>query len=326
MELSPSIAMTMARLRQDARTGEPALAAISGGRDSVALLHILLATGHRHLIVCHLNHGLRGRESGQDAAFVRRLATRHDLLCELEKVDVASIAARSKVSVETAARDARLEFLARMAAKHGATRAFLAHHADDQAETILANLCRGASLRGLSGMKSAAASKSGLSLLRPLLEVRRAEIDAYVKTHGLSFREDSSNVGLEYRRNRLRHQVLPLLNDIFRRDVSPVLARVGTQAERDEDCLSLQAQAVLLEPGLVQSDQSLMITASLRQLHPAVLSRVLHRWLTQHLGLKGIETEDISRACSMLAPAGPSKINLPDARHLRRRARRLFVE
>lgn len=299
--------------------------AISGGRDSVVLLHLLVSAGWRQLVVCHLNHGLRGRESGQDAAWVRRLAKHYDLPCEVEKVAVAGVAKSRRQSLETAGREVRYDFLSRMARKHGASRVFLAHHADDQAETILGNLCRGAGVGGLSGMKAEGPAANGLVLSRPLLQVRRSEIDDYVAAHGLSFREDSSNVRLDHRRNRLRHQVLPLLNQVFAREVAPIIARLGVQAARDDDCLREWAEAFLGQLEQVSPEGSLAVTPELRHLHPALLSRVLGLWLKDRLGLPGIEFEDLEAAASMLHPGGPAKINLPGARHLRRRARALFV-
>lgn len=305
----------------------PALVAISGGRDSVVMLHWLISQGLRNLILCHLNHGLRGRESGQDAALVRRLAKRHSLIGEVQKRDVAAFAKKHQLSLETAGRQLRHEFLFAMAAKHGAHTVFLAHHADDQAETILANLCRGSSVSGLSGMQRETQLNRGsqqLSLQRPLLEWRRAEIDAYITHHQLIYREDSSNSSLHHRRNRLRHQVLPLLNDIFGRDVAPIIARLGRQAQRDDVALS-QIAAKLAQTHF-SLDGSLLITPDLRQASSAIQSRLLQTWLADHLGLAGIENADIEAALAMLDPKGPAKVNLPKNRHLRRKAKRLWVQ
>jgi tRNA(Ile)-lysidine synthase len=305
----------------------PVLVAISGGRDSIVMLHWLISQGQKNLILCHLNHALRGRESGQDAALIRRLAKQHALPCEIQKRDVAAFAKKHQLSLETAGRQLRHDFLFAMAAKHRAHTVFLAHHADDQAETILANLCRGSSIAGLSGMAQETQLTRGdqrLTLQRPLLEWRRAEIDAYITQHQLIYREDSSNSSLQYRRNRLRHQVLPLLNDIFERDVAPIIARLGRQAQRDDAALSqIAAQLSKIH---ISSDGSLLLTPALRAEPPAVLSRLLQTWLVQHLRLTGIETADIDAALSMLHPGGPAKVNLPKNRHLRRKAKRLWVE
>ncbi len=299
---------------------------ISGGRDSVAMLHLLLQAGFTNLILCHLDHGLRGAESDGDAAFVRRLAKKHGLKCEVEETDVKAVAEHRRMSVETAAREARHEFFQRMAEQHDAWIVFLAHHAEDQAETILANVCRGTSLAGLAGMKPVQRLDSGIHLVRPLLHLRRAEIDAYLKSRRLKFREDSSNQSLEHRRNRLRHEALPLLSEVFARDVAPLITRLGMLADRDDDCLQGQAVAYLSTPGHLNEDQSLPITDSIPTLHPAVLSRVLALWLREVLQLPGIENSDLEAAMEMLAPGGPAKINLSQDRHLRRKARRLWLQ
>jgi tRNA(Ile)-lysidine synthase len=302
----------------------PALLAISGGRDSVALLHLLVAAGQQNLILCHLNHGLRGRESGQDAAFIRRLARSYHLPCEIEKTDVAALARSQKLSLELAARNARYAFLQRMAIKHGAPCIYLAHHADDQAETILANLCRGTGIGGLKGML--AETPALPKLCRPLLGLHRQDIADYVQQHRLSYREDSSNTSPAHRRNRLRHEVLPLLNRVYDRDVAPLIVRLGSQAGRDDDCLWQQAFAFVRESQVIEPGGSLRITPPLRTLHPALLSRILHHWLASVLELPGIESDLLDAAMQMLKPGGPAKINLPENRHLRRKAGRLWVE
>jgi tRNA(Ile)-lysidine synthase len=305
----------------------PALVATSGGRDSVVMLHWLISQGRRNLILCHLNHSLRGRESGQDAALVRRLAKQNSLLCEIQKRDVAAFAKKHQLSLETAGRQLRHDFLFAVAEKHGAHIVFIAHHADDQAETILANLCRGSSVSGLSGMQRETQLSRGsqqLTLQRPLLEWRRSEIDDYVNRHQLIYREDSSNGSLTHRRNRLRHQVLPLLNDIFGRDVSPIIARLGRQAQRDDAALSKMAG--YLAKTHFSSDGSLLITQALRMEPAAIQSRLLQTWLVEHLGLAGIENADIESALTMLGSKGPAKVNLPKNRHLRRKAKRLWVQ
>lgn len=304
---------------------ETALIGVSGGRDSVALLHALVALGRPKLMVCHLNHQLRGRESGQDAAFVRRLAQRHQLPCEIERVDVARLARERGISIESAAREARHEFLHRMAARHGTSLVVLAHHADDQAETILANLCRGAGLNGLGGMKPLTRI-GGLQVVRPLLKTSRGEIDSYVAEHGLTFREDSSNLSLQHRRNRLRHEVMPLLNQIFERNVSASIVRCGEQAARDDLMLQQMAVQALVTEGHLAEDDSLILSHALKAKCPSILTRILRYWLTEMHKLNGIDSAVIEHAMSMLQPKGPAKINLPAGRHLRRKAKRLWVE
>jgi tRNA(Ile)-lysidine synthase len=300
-----------------------ALLGLSGGRDSVALLHLLLAAGHRDLVVCHLNHGLRGRESDADAAFVRSMAEKHGLACELAKTNVKAQAKKKKLSIETAAREARHAFFKRMSRKHGTSDVLLAHHVDDQAETILGNVLRGCGLEGLAAMGLVTDLDNGLSFLRPLLHTRRAEIDAYVATHGLAYREDSSNASAEHRRNRLRHEALPLLNEIAGRDVVPLLNRLGTIAECDDAFLQQEAAAWF---EACREGRKLTQFDSLRELDMAILSRVIGLWLREHLELPGIGFDEIRLVSSMLLPESPAKLNLPGKRFARRKAGYLWVE
>lgn len=318
---------SVSKVQSTSEADNPALLAISGGRDSVVMLHWLISQGRRNLILCHLNHSLRGRESGQDAALVRRLAKQHSLICEIQKRDVAAYAQKHQLSLETAGRQLRHDFLFAVAEKHGSHIVFIAHHAEDQAETILANLCRGSSISGLAGMKPETQLTRGsqqLTLQRPLLEWRRSEIDDYVNRHQLIYREDSTNGSLIYRRNRLRYQILPLLNDIFGRDVAPIIARLGRQAQRDDAALS--KMATQLAKTHFSSDGSLLLTPALPLEPAAIQSRLLQNWLVEHLGLAGIENADIESALTMLDPKGPAKVNLPKNRHLRRKAKRLWVQ
>lgn len=307
------------------RKDSPVLVGVSGGRDSVALLDGLMSLGWTQLIVCHLNHGLRGRASGQDAIFVRRLAERLGLTLALESVDAAAYAAREKQSIETAARTLRDEFFQQVMRKVKTPYLFLGHHADDQAETILANFCRGTSLKGLSGMALSASDDRGFYKLRPLLKVSRAEIDAHIEAQGLKFREDASNASPEHRRNRLRHEVIPLLKEVFQRDVSEILVRAGGLAERDEDCLQGLAREFLKHEASLLADGSLNISPALLQCHPAVLSRILLLWLAQQ-GVSGIGSRELDLAIQMLTNRDLAKVNLPRDQWLRRKAKRLFIE
>lgn len=298
---------------------------VSGGRDSVALLQFLVGQGWRKIIVAHLNHGLRGRESGQDAAFVRRLASRYGLQCRVDRVDVAALAESSGKSVETAARMAREEFFQRLAAECQTPFVFLAHHLEDNAETIIGNLFRGAGSGGVSGMKTATVTNAGWVKLRPLLTVHRAEIDGYVRVRKLSFREDSSNAFPGHRRNRLRHEVMPLLDAVFLRDTASLVVRHGALAGRDDDCLNAVALEFMRAERLLQEDGSLRIIAAMNSTHPAIMSRVLKHWLTRELKTPGIGHREIEAALHMLSPGGSPRLNLPGGRILRRKARRLWV-
>lgn len=182
-----------------------AVVGVSGGADSVALLLALHELGLK-LHVAHLDHGIRGAEGEADAEFVRQLCFRLEVPCTLGRRDVPAYKWEHKLSLEAAARDVRHDFLREMAAELGATAIFLAHTADDQVETFLLRLIRGAGVAGLAGMSP----KDG-PLRRPLLGVWRSEVEDYLRQKGQAWREDSSNRDRRFLRNRVRHELLPLL-------------------------------------------------------------------------------------------------------------------
>ena len=183
--------------------------AVSGGADSVALLDLLAGYGELRLrlVVAHLNHCLRGAESDADEAFVRELAANYGVTFVTQAVDVRALSLREKLSLEEAGRVARYRFFAEIAANCKARVVALAHHADDQAETVLMRLLRGAGGSGLCAMSA----KSAGTYVRPLLAVTRREIEAYLSGRGLGFRSDSSNTDTSFLRNRIRHELIPFL-------------------------------------------------------------------------------------------------------------------
>ena len=190
--------------------------AVSGGVDSMALLHALhelTPDFNWKLSVAHFNHRLRGRSSEADERLVRATARRLKLPCDVASADVRKAAAAQGVSIEMAARQLRHEFLARCARKRGARTVALAHHADDQIELFLLRLLRGAGGDGLGGMKTQNLSPVDrrVSLVRPLLEFSKAEIAAFARESRIRFREDASNASVEFERNWVRLELLPLL-------------------------------------------------------------------------------------------------------------------
>ena len=190
------------------------LVGVSGGRDSVALLHWLVAHDYKKLIVCHFNHQLRGGSSDRDAKFVEKLAAKYGLELETGSADVRALARKQKISVEATAREARYNFFAQIAKKKGTQIICLGHHADDLVETFLINLFRGAGSSGLSAMREISKRRVkdvDLTLIRPFLRVWRTQIDEYIREHRLKFREDASNKDLALLRNRIRRQIIPQL-------------------------------------------------------------------------------------------------------------------
>jgi tRNA(Ile)-lysidine synthase len=216
--------------------------AISGGPDSVALARAAaLAREHRsgRLVFAHLNHGLRGTESDADEAFVIDLAAQIPgvEICHV-RIDVAAEAARTGMNLEATARRLRYDWLAQVARERGITRVATGHTADDQAETVLHRLLRGTGLQGLRGIAGRRALAPDVELVRPILDVTRVDVLAFLHSLGQSFREDSSNRDLRHTRNRIRHELLPLLAGQFNPAIVAVLGRLAAQAEeafRDEE-------------------------------------------------------------------------------------------
>ena len=303
--------------------GDRYLVGVSGGRDSVALLHGLRAAGYRRLVVGHLDHGLRGEASAEDARFVARLAAEWELPFEQGTADVPELARRTRRSVETAAREARYAFFAAAAGRRRCRAVFLAHHADDQVETFLFNLLRGSGPAGLAAMAAEDERTVGrrkLRILRPLLGVWRVEIDAYVRIHGLAWREDATNADPAHAtRNRLRAEVIPLLERVMGREVRPALWRAADilQAEKTWLTALLAAEGPLPEK---------LPAKPLAAQPVGKQRRVLRAWLSAR-GVAGVGYAEVERVRSLLdADEGPAKVNLPGGCHARRRAGVLFIE
>ena len=208
------------------RRGQKILVAVSGGVDSMVLLQVLNALAKKNrwrLTVAHLNHGLRGRGSDADERLVARAAKALGVPIVTARVDVKTLARRSRLSVEMAARKARHEFLAQTASRLGISQIALAHHADDQVELFFLRLFRGAGSEGLAGMKWRGPSPVDrrIQLVRPLLEETKESLSEYARWNKIAFREDASNASLDIQRNRIRRELLPWL----KRKYQPALRR-----------------------------------------------------------------------------------------------------
>lgn len=288
------------------------LVAVSGGRDSVALLHALHALGHKKLTVVHLDHRLRGRASAADAAFVACLAKKLGHPALLGRADARAYAAGRGLSIEHAARELRHVFFEACARRTRCRRVILAHHANDQIETCLHNFLRGTGVAGLAGMRPAT-SVGALTFVRPLLGIRRAEIDAYIAAHGLKFREDATNAGRDATRNRLRLDVIPAITRAVGPSFGDAILRAA-EILREEDAWM---------ESLVAPPPATLRVADLRALPLAARRRTVRRWLRER-GVAEAGFAETERVLSLLD--GPAKINLPGDRHARRRAGEIFLE
>lgn len=253
--------------------------AVSGGADSVALLHAL-----RHLqgqlgIALHvasLDHGIRGEAGQRDLAFVGVLAADWRLPCTLDAVDVPLLSRKWGIGIEAAARKARYDFLARVAKQLDIACVAVAHHADDQAETLLMHIARGSGLRGLRGMRPASSLPGypNIRLLRPLLGFSRTDIEAYCTQHKLTYCRDESNSDTRYRRNYLRSEIIPRLQKL-NPSLVDALQRLSESAAVDDDFLKQQF-ARIVQPNVNESPYRWRIgKADYFSLHVALRRRFL---------------------------------------------------
>jgi tRNA(Ile)-lysidine synthase len=213
------------------RRGQTILVAVSGGLDSMVLLRILHDRSPRHgwkITVAHLNHCLRGRSSNADENLVRRTAEQLRLPFLVQRANVRDHAKARKLSLELAARELRHEFLAGAARKANASAIALAHHADDQTELFFLRLLRGAGTDGLAGMswRNPSPADPKIELVRPLLGVRKDQLRDFAGTEKVRFREDATNASLDIQRNRVRHELLPLLKKHYQPALETVVSRV----------------------------------------------------------------------------------------------------
>lgn len=262
--------------------GDRVICALSGGADSVALLfafYLLKEKLEIRLEAAHFNHHLRGEESQRDEQFVRELCDRYDIPLHLGQAHVQP----GKKGLEAAARDARYAFLRALPGKIAT-----AHTADDNAETVLLHLVRGTGLKGLGGI-----TPVNGNVIRPMLTVTRSDVEAFLDEYYVNHIEDSSNHGDVFLRNRIRHHVMPLLtaeNPQFVRNLSDMALRLRL----DEECLSNQAVCSPM-PGVTQ----------LRQMHSALRSRVLEKFLTEG-GVREPERLHIAMAEALVFSDNPS--------------------
>ncbi len=222
------------------RPGEKIVAGVSGGSDSVALLFVLNELKPFYpgtdVVVCHINHGLRGRESDQDEQFVRDIASRLGFTFEYRRVDTQGFRKRNRLSLEDAARKLRYEIFSEVMKETSVQKIATAHTLDDQAETVLMRFLRGSGAQGLSGIKP-----SDKNLIRPLINVTKEEARQWLDSKGVAWREDSSNESNEFLRNRIRNELLPTLRT-YNPAIERVLCRTAAVSAAQADFISQEAE------------------------------------------------------------------------------------
>lgn len=308
-------------LLRDLPREKPWLVGVSGGADSVALLHLLIRAQFRNLTVCHLDHQLRGKASEADARFVRSLAKNLGCRYMIGRRNVYEMMTSSRISLETAARVARHEFFSSCARRFKSNNIILAHHADDQAETVIWNLLRGSyGLKGMSFKQRFCVHNYDINIYRPLLCCRRPDLANWLQHRHLPWRYDESNSMPIAIRNRLRHEVIPLLGKVSGRDPVMMLIRGAIDsAERDKLELELVRNAGLLDP------HGRLHLPSLRGLPPVLQRRAISEYLKANQVLK-LDRSLLDRALELVASDVGLTLNLHGGRQLKKRAGRIFIQ
>jgi len=293
------------------------LVGVSGGPDSVCLLHILTDLQnelHIDLHVAHLDHGLRGTDSEADAAYVADIAASLGIPSSIEKRDIPAYQTENRISLEEAAREVRYAFLAEVAHSVGADIVAVGHTANDHIETVLLHIVRGTGTKGLIGLKPLTTwpySGNNLTLIRPLLEINRKEIHEYCRLHQLSPREDASNLSFTLLRNRIRHELIPLLQR-YNPQVSEAILRLSSIAADDISLLD-KASDKIWNKIIIELENSIIISKKEFLELPGSLKRHILRLSIEKLvgNLKDIETRHIEEIIDTLNKPAGKMLNLP---------------
>jgi tRNA(Ile)-lysidine synthase len=291
------------------KPGDRVGVAVSGGADSVALLRVLLELRSELgvvLSVLHFNHKIRGAEADEDERFVAALAERHGLPSHAGSADVPAYAAEHKLSLETAGRDARYQFFESFLQRQALDVVATGHSMDDQAETVLMRVLRGAGTKGLAGIyprrtvRTCGGEEVG-SIVRPLLAIRRAEILDYLRGINQCWREDATNVDLQYTRNRIRHGLIPLIETRFQPTAVAALAQLAEVAREEESYWEAELSRVMPEVAQLSGSGASRLTVNVPRLlafRPALQRRIL-RNCAQMLGV----TLDLEHLTQLLLAA-----------------------
>ena len=285
--------------------GEKVVVAVSGGSDSVALLKALEMLSYEYrltLIVAHLNHGLR-EDAPSEERFVRKMAADMGFIFESKSLDIASLRRISGKCMEDTSREVRYDFLNDVAKKHGARKIALGHHINDQTETVLMNFLRGSGPTGLKGMLPARDS----TYIRPLLGVTRDEIISFLASHGLPFVTDASNADQRYLRNRIRHELIPLLKARYNPKLDESIKSMAEIMRVEDDYMEVATAKVLTAWGVTPGNSEFRICISaFLECHKAIQRRIMKRLLE---GLspngKGIGFRHISAALGLISSDRP---------------------
>lgn len=285
------------------KEGDTVVVAVSGGADSMALLHLLheLAAPHRlSLVAAHVNHGFRGEESAAELELVRTFSAGLGVPCETIELDLPTYIEENRLNLQSAAREKRYEFLHRIAEQYGAVSIALAHHADDQAETVMMRLIRGAGLGGLSGIPGKRREKN-VELIRPLLRINKSDLLRYCEERSIPYCTDSSNLERYYFRNVVRLDVLPYLSQ-FNPQLPLSLQRLAEVAGEEDDYVAGQTAEMFDSIVSAEHGGYAASCSELWGLHVALQRRLIKLILsylsqdTEYISFDGIERMRLAAA------------------------------
>ena len=294
------------------KQNDTVIAAVSGGADSVCLLVVLDELRKDlqfKLEAVHVEHGIRGDESKCDAEYVKNLCREKNIECHVYNVDVPAFSKKSGLGLEEAARILRYNVFEDIAVKKGASVA-VAHHEEDNAETVLFQMIRGSGMRGLGGIRPVS-SKNNVTYIRPLLPVSRADIEKFLEKKGIGYVTDSTNSDVEYSRNRIRHEVIPVLRKINKRAVEHISAAAQNQSlmwDYIESQISEAKDRVLK----IENDRTFIDIDGFMKMHPALKSELAKEAICIAAGRrKDIGSVHVSSLIELMDMQTGRKINLP---------------
>lgn len=293
------------------KSGTIVVVGVSGGSDSVCLLHILYTLSKKRnfsVFAVHVNHMLRGEESDGDELFVRNLCAEYGIPLKVYRENVAAFAKENNCSVEEAGRLIRYKRLNEVLNEAGASHIAVAHHMYDQAETVFMNLLRGAGMDGLCGM-----SDINGKIIRPLLNVSKNEIKSYINRNGLSYRTDSSNYENTYLRNAIRNVIFPEISRETGINIASSLVRMQKLLMADRDFLNQYAEKKFKDLLTFAEDRKVVLKRyELGKLHPAVAGRVVRiAWEKITGSLKGLESVHVNNVLDIVSKDGNRTVDLP---------------
>ncbi len=283
------------------------LVGLSGGADSVCLTHILYTLGKEmdlNIAAAHLNHNIRGAEAQRDEDFARAFSESLGIPCFIKTADVIGYAKTNGMSVEMAGREKRYAFFGNMATEHGFDKIATAHNRNDNAETILMNFMRGSSLAGLSGIPYIRGN-----VIRPVLDLTRAEIEEYCRNHNLEYITDSTNSENEYTRNKIRHFIIPNIEEQFNKNFVNTVSRNGEIIKAEDNYINQATDAFFLS---AVNGNEMNLTMLCKQ-HTAIKRRAIKRFIAQSVGRNDISSDFIEDALSMISKGRSGKeVSLPN--------------